>query len=216
MLPEQRTLPIFPLNTVLFPDEALPLQIFEERYKIMLQDCLDADSYFGIVLIKAGKEVGEPAIPYSVGTMVHIAQVNEIRGGRYLISAQGRQRFIINNITQYRPYMKAEVEILRDEDNSELSEGQRGEIKQTVAKYEGLLAGLEGGWSSNAKISTDTAALSYYIAGLLQIDHSQKQELLEENSAFHRLERAMELLKQDMATLKNQVVRELSRKFSKQ
>ena len=44
MPPEERTLPIFPLNTVLFPNGTLPLQIFEERYKKMLQDCLDGDS----------------------------------------------------------------------------------------------------------------------------------------------------------------------------
>ena len=76
MSPEERSLAIFPLNTVLFPDVALPLQIFEERYKIMLQDCLDSDSRFGIVLIKAGAEVGEPAIPHSVGTMASLTICN--------------------------------------------------------------------------------------------------------------------------------------------
>ena len=52
---EERVLPLFPLNTVLFPGAALPLQIFEERYKQMLQDCLAADSRFGAVLIKEGR-----------------------------------------------------------------------------------------------------------------------------------------------------------------
>ena len=78
MPPEARWLPLFPLNTVLFPSEALPLQIFEERYKQMMQDCLDSDSKFGVVLIKSGSEVGEPAIPHSMGTVAHIVQVNRV------------------------------------------------------------------------------------------------------------------------------------------
>lgn len=216
MSPEERSLAIFPLNTVLFPDVALPLQIFEERYKIMLQDCLDSDSRLGIVLIKAGTEVGEPAIPHSVGTIAHIIQVNEIRGGRFFISALGRQRFRIKNITQYRPYMTAQVELLTDQENAALPENRQDEIKRTVAKYESLVAGLQGGWSRDTKISSDPTTLSYHIAGLLQANLPEKQALLEENSAHQRLEKAIELLEQDMATLKQQVVRELRRKFSKQ
>jgi len=50
MPPKERELPLFPLNAVLFPTTALPLQIFEERYKLMLKDCLNADSMLGVVL----------------------------------------------------------------------------------------------------------------------------------------------------------------------
>jgi len=216
MSPEERSLPIFPLNAVLFPNVALPLQIFEERYKIMLQDCIDADSKFGIILIKAGNEVGEPAIPHSIGTLVQIIQVNEIRDGRFFVSVLGRQRFRIKNITQYRPYMTAQVDLLVDEEDSGLSEEQQEKIKQTVAQYESLVAGLQGGWSSDTKISSDPTTLSYYIAGLLQAKLPDKQALLEEDSANQRLEKAVEFLKQDMATLKERVSRELRRKFSKQ
>ena len=70
-----RWLPLFPLNLVLFPNASMPLHVFEDRYKLMMQDCLDGDSRFGVVLIKAGSEVGEPAIPHSVGTVAQIAQV---------------------------------------------------------------------------------------------------------------------------------------------
>ena len=61
----ERILPLFPLNSVLFPGESIPLQIFEDRYKQMLKDCLNADSRFGIVLIKSGREVGSPAEPHN-------------------------------------------------------------------------------------------------------------------------------------------------------
>ena len=60
-------LPLFPLNVVMFPNTSIPLQIFEDRYKQMLRDCLDGDSRFGVTLIKEGAEVGDPATPHPVG-----------------------------------------------------------------------------------------------------------------------------------------------------
>ena len=54
MPPLVRSLPLFPLNTVLFPDATIPLHVFEERYRLMIQMCLDGDSMFGVVLIKSG------------------------------------------------------------------------------------------------------------------------------------------------------------------
>ncbi|MDP6513158.1 MAG: LON peptidase substrate-binding domain-containing protein, partial [SAR202 cluster bacterium] len=70
----ERILPLFPLNSVLFPGASIPLQIFEDRYKQMLRDCLDADSRFGVVLIKSGREVGGSAEPHATGTVAQIVQ----------------------------------------------------------------------------------------------------------------------------------------------
>ena len=52
---EERWLPLFPLNMVLFPGMSIPLNIFEERYKLMINSCLENDSKFGVILIKAGQ-----------------------------------------------------------------------------------------------------------------------------------------------------------------
>ena len=71
---QERWLPLFPLNLVLFPDMTIPLNIFEERYKLMINSCLENDSKFGVVLIKAGQEVGSPAITDSTGTVAYIAR----------------------------------------------------------------------------------------------------------------------------------------------
>src|SRR2546428_795565 len=68
------TLPLFPLHVVLFPGLPLPLHIFEPRYRLMVGRCLEASSAFGVVLIRAGREVGEPATPYSVGTTAPIVR----------------------------------------------------------------------------------------------------------------------------------------------
>ena len=68
-------LSLFPLNVVLFPGMPMPLHIFEERYKAMIGECVDREEPFGIILIKEGQEVGEPAEPVKVGTTARIVQV---------------------------------------------------------------------------------------------------------------------------------------------
>ena len=77
MLIANKPLPLFPLNTVLFPRMTLPLRIFEPRYRQMLADCLDGDPIFGVVLIREGKEVGETAMPHDVGTTARIIAVQK-------------------------------------------------------------------------------------------------------------------------------------------
>ncbi len=58
------SLPLFPLNTVLFPGQVLPLHVFEPRYRKMINQCVDKDWPFGVVLIQEGEEVGIGATPH--------------------------------------------------------------------------------------------------------------------------------------------------------
>src|SRR5688500_12618252 len=95
MSDEQRMLPLFPLGVVLFPGMALPLHVFEERYRLMMGACLEGDQSFGVTLIKEGQEVGDPAIPFDVGTMARIAKLQRLPDGRMNLIAVGVQRFRI-------------------------------------------------------------------------------------------------------------------------
>ncbi len=215
MSAQERWLPLFPLNTVLFPQSSMPLQIFEERYKRMVRDCQDGDSMFGIVLIKAGVEVGEPAIPHSIGTTARIVQVNHIDQGRLLISITGQQRFRIKQITQYRPYMAADVELLSDGADSWLPDTEKKAIQVALTEHYRLTIGLAGGWVREARAPSDPVALSYYIARVLQVKSRDKQALLEEPSAAKRLEIELDLLRREAEPLKRRVAQELLQKFSK-
>ena len=208
-------MPLFPLNTVLFPGASLPLQIFEERYKRLLEDCLDEDSRFGIVLIKSGDEVGQPAIPHPVGTVAHITQVNEIRGDRFFVAVTGERRFRINTITRHRPYITADVSILPDTDIEE-ARPQSEAIRQLLNEYLSLITGLQGGWSSEVRTSRDPAALSYYIAETLLIELAEKQQLLEKSTTASRLETEAEMLRRDIDQLRQRVAMEMRSKFSRQ
>jgi Lon protease-like protein len=88
-------LPLFPLNTVLFPDGVLPLRVFEARYIDMVRDCMKREAPFGVVLIKSGKEVGAVAEPEDVGCLAHIAQWDMVSLGVLLLRTQGGERFRI-------------------------------------------------------------------------------------------------------------------------
>src|SRR6266516_6539957 len=109
-------IPLFPLNTVLFPGMPLPLHIFEPRYREMIGLCSTEDRPFGVVLIREGVEVGEPAVPFEVGTMARIIGVDRMPDGRMNIITVGTRRFrLLGYTTEKKPYIVGDVEPLGDE-----------------------------------------------------------------------------------------------------
>ncbi len=90
------TLAMFPLGTVLFPGAAIPLHIFEERYRRLVIDHLEEDATFGIVLIERGKEVGGGDVRCDVATRCRIAESHRFEDGRWAILAQGLGRIEIH------------------------------------------------------------------------------------------------------------------------
>ena len=212
----ERILPLFPLNSVLFPGASIPLQIFEDRYKQMLRDCLDADSRFGVVLIKSGREVGGSAEPHATGTVAQIVQSNEIDGGRFLISATGVQRFAINEVLQRRPYMSARVELLVEDQDSWLPDTEMEVIRQAFTKYSSLVSGMSGGWTRRARGPASPVALSYHIAETLQVDLDEKQALLEEPTASRRLEAELDILRRDVEKVGRRMAMEMTTRFGRQ
>ena len=212
---EERVLPLFPLNTVLFPGAALPLQIFEERYKQMLQDCLAADSRFGAVLIKEGVEVGGPAVPHTTGTVAEIVQVSDEQRGRFLISCVGRQRFHIRSISDELPYLSGSVELLAEEADQGVAPELTAAVREAVAAYLALVSGLGGGWVRDVPVPTEPVSLSYLAAAALQVDTAQKQTLLEEPTASSRLRSTLSLLHQSTEDIRRRVAEGLSQRFSR-
>ena len=212
---EERVLPLFPLNTVLFPGAALPLQIFEDRYKEMLQDCLAADSRFGAVLIEEGLEVGGPAVPHTTGTMAEIVQVSDEQRGRFLVSCVGRQRFRIRSISDELPYLSGSVELLAEEADQGVTPELTAAVREAVAAYLALISGLGGGWVRDVPVPTEPVSLSYLAAAALQVDTAQKQTLLEEPTASSRLRSTLSLLHQSTEDIRRRVAEGLSQRFSR-
>jgi Lon protease-like protein len=107
-------LPLFPLNTVLCPGIALPLHVFEDRYRALVRHCLETTSPFGVVLIREGREVGSGAISFSgVGTIAEIRDAGRHDDGRFDLLVVGTRRFGIRRVLEGRgPYLVADVAIL--------------------------------------------------------------------------------------------------------
>jgi hypothetical protein len=114
-------IPLFPLHTVLSPGLALPLHVFEDRYRLMVRRCVDESVPFGVVLIHEGSELaprgGRPqelAIA-SVGTFAEIREASRYADGRWELLTVGAGRFVIETVkTGVEPYLVADVEPLDD------------------------------------------------------------------------------------------------------
>lgn len=114
-------IPLFPLHMVLAPGIALPLHIFEERYRIMVRRCLEGSSPFGVVLIRDGSEVardgGHQSLSIAgVGTLAEIREASRYTDGRFDLLAVGTSRFLVREVrTDVEPYLVAEVDPYPDE-----------------------------------------------------------------------------------------------------
>lgn len=208
----ERLLPLFPLNVVLFPGAPLPLHVFEERYKLMVQRCLDSDSRFGVVLIRSGMEVGEPAEPHDVGTLASIANVRDLDDGRMLLNNIGERRFRILKVTESRPYIQGSVELLYDQVPTELDSDLKERTRTLMTDQLRLLLGSRGGWVKDPDLPHDLTALSYFVCSSLQAGPAEKQILLEEDSPEERLRGALDLVERDLPSLRDHVAEEMTRR----
>src|SRR5689334_10826132 len=142
-----RVLPLFPLEqVVLFPGMSLPLRIFEERYKVMIGACQVTDQLFGVLLIRSGREVGEPAVPERVGCTARIVQLERVGDGQMHLLALGEQRFRLLSEPRVMPegYLEGDVEILSDEAVQVVPPELLGSVGQELEKYNQLLGGQGG------------------------------------------------------------------------
>jgi Lon protease-like protein len=196
-------LPIFPLNTVLFPGQRLPLHIFEERYKLMINTCIDERRPFGVCLIKEGEEVGAVAQPFKTGTTAHIREVQRLDEGQMNIVCIGGERFVIVSIVQETPYIVAEVQGLRQErlEAKDVSET----AASLFAEYVRLNLAMTNQWARTMEMPSDAGMLADFIGARLAVDVLTKQRLLEQLSPELRLQGEVEILGRAIHLLGTQV-----------
>jgi Lon protease-like protein len=110
-----RSLPMFPLGTVLMPHMVLPLHIFEPRYRTMFKDIIDDEREFGVVQIARGHEVGGGEVRADIGTIARILQAEELDDGRWLAVTVGTQRIRVIDWLPDDPYPQAQVIVLAED-----------------------------------------------------------------------------------------------------
>jgi ATP-dependent Lon protease len=170
------SLPLFPLGLVLYPDEQLPLHIFEERYKDLTHYCLDHEVAFGIVLAEDGRIA-------DVGTTARIERVvTEYDDGRMDIVVEGEERFRIVEVHDDKSYYTADVDLLRE------AEGDLDlDLKERVITQHMKLLELAGR-TVRPDLYDDVAHLSFVLAQNAGLDPSQKQEVLRLSTESERIE----------------------------
>src|ERR1700722_18532641 len=125
---------MFPLGSVLFPFEMLPLHVFEERYRQMIASCLAGDQRFGVVLIARGSEVGGGDVRHDFGTIATIEVASPTPDGRYGVLARGGERLRVESWLPDAPYPRALVTIESDATTSDVAV----EIANTLAQLRKL------------------------------------------------------------------------------
>ncbi|MEM6529345.1 MAG: LON peptidase substrate-binding domain-containing protein [Chloroflexota bacterium] len=175
-------LPLFPLNTVLFPGMPLSLHIFEERYKAMINACISEKMPFGVVLIAEGAEANGPlAAPYEYGCTAQITQVQPLVQGRMNLVAVGQDRFRIIEVDRdSQPYLVGKVEMAPMKDSSPATLQKQGEkLYDHVLRYLEILTQAGDVQFDPDQLPKDAMPLANLAAFLVRVDSDKKQLLLE-------------------------------------
>ncbi|MCY4537840.1 MAG: LON peptidase substrate-binding domain-containing protein [Chloroflexi bacterium] len=188
-------LPLFPLNTVLFPGMQLKLHIFEERYKLMIRRCIHDETPFGVILIKSGREaLGPVAITHDVGCTAKIIEVQKLPFDRMNIVAVGQRRFRVHGLDHSKPYLIANAEFFvpREDDKAAMRQFGRS-LRPLIIRYLEILASAEEVDFDPAQIPRSPRSLAQIAAILLQADNTQKQELLRQDTMAQLLNLLVEI-----------------------
>jgi uncharacterized protein len=197
-------LPLFPLHTVLFPGMPLPLYIFEERYKEMMQVCLDEKRPFGVVLIRSGVAEGGPlADPYDVGCVADIVEVQQMEDGRYLIMAVGQERFRIVSLDHSMPYLVGRVEPIsfQQEPQNDIDVFVE-QLTPWLLEYLGFLADLGQVEFDPAQMPEATEDFINLASAAIQLPQEDKQAILENNKASTVLKELIRMYKKEVILLR--------------
>lgn len=183
---EELLLPLFPLEVVLFPGQRMPLHIFEERYKTMIRECLEAEGprEFGVVLAKENAIV-------NVGCTAEVTEVQRrYSDGRMDIVTTGRRRFEVLFVDQSKEYLRAAAQFFQDEEGSAPEELSSNvvELQQQVLQF----LPDEGGERATQQADDGSSALSFRVTGPLPLDLDFKQLLLTLRSETERLQKVVE------------------------
>ena len=198
-------IPLFPLNTVVFPGWPMPLHIFEPRYLEMVRRCIAEKSSFGIVLIKQGKAEEDTAvIPHNIGCTVEINQMEELGDGRLLIMVVGKTRFRLLALSQRQPYLVGEVVPMPylPEERGVLQTAVN-QLHPLVLTYLTALTKLADNIQFDpSQVPTEPEALSHMAASLLQVSLETKQSLLEAKKVSSALTFLSRQYRQEIEMLK--------------
>jgi Lon protease-like protein len=184
---------LFPLGLVLLPGERVPLHVFEPRYKELINECINNEAAFGIVLLNSRGT-------RDVGTTAEVVEVLErFEDGRLNVVVEGAERFKLLEIRAERSFLTAEIDPLGDDaplppDSAyeDCLREYRRVMERTGLEFEELVP--------------DHRGLAFQVAAQFQMGVDVKQELLEMRSESQRLTRVKELLEASATAIRRQAI----------
>ncbi|MFD4257319.1 LON peptidase substrate-binding domain-containing protein [Streptomyces sp. NPDC058534] len=224
-------LPLFPLNSVLFPGLVLPLNIFEERYRAMMRELLktseDEPRRFAVVAIRDGYEVAQsaPGLPdptatlergptagfgadplkafHKVGCIADAATIRERADGTFEVLATGTNRVRLVSVDTSGPFLTAELEPLSEELGDEAGALAEG-VLRSFRQYQKRLAGArERSLATGAELPDEPGVVSYLVAAAMMLDTPTKQRLLQAPDTASRLRDELKLLRSETAVIRS-------------
>ena len=189
---ELQQLPLFPLNTVLFPGGELTLRIFETRYLDLVRDCGHHGAGFGICRILEGEEVGVPAIPAAIGCEARVVDFSSGADGLLVLSVRGERRFRVDATTaRDNGLIVAQVEWLAELPAQQIA--PEHELLALLLRRIVESAGPPHDRVDKARFE-DANWVSWRLAEWLPLSGAHRQCLLEQVDAHARLQRLIELI----------------------
>jgi uncharacterized protein len=206
------TVPVFPLNAVLFPGVVTPLHVFEDRYRALMRDLLavpdPSDRTFAVVAIREGYEVGDQEHRrgaqslHRVGTLVQLTEFERYDDGTFDIEVTGRQRILLDEIDPAGEYLTARGEVVEDEPESEEATEEARRALATFEDYRTRLSSLRGGSVLEGPMPRNPAYLSYSLAATCLLSQGERQDLLEAPDAATRLRMLRRSLHEEMRSMR--------------
>jgi Lon protease-like protein len=173
---------LFPLELVLMPTERVPLNIFEERYKELIRECLDQDEEFGIVLMRGSGDM------HHIGTRAAVAEVLQVLpDGRMHIVVEGGDRFHVLEVDHQRSFATGTIEELTDEDDPP----EPADVDRALDTYRQIQETLG---TPGDPPDRDSPTLAFELVARVDFSTANKQELLELTSPRRRFARLAVLL----------------------
>ena len=197
-------LPLFPLNTVLFPGVTIPLHIFEDRYRALVHHLLrldPAERMFGSVAIREGYEVGEHGAQslYRVGVRVQLTDVQAHPDGTFDVMAVGRDRIVLDRIETSAMFPVGHVSVLAEREVV-VPEHLLDRARATFTAYRVALAGLRAD-PYDGSLPRDPEYLSWTLAACAPLPLAERQQLLEADDASERLTLVTDLLRSELRAM---------------
>jgi Lon protease-like protein len=202
-------LPIFPLNTVMFPGVSVPLHVFEDRYRALVHHLLTISDksmrLFGIVAIREGYEVGQHGVQsvHRIGTLVQMTSVEPYEDGRFDIEVVGRKRLRLDGMDTSGTFLVGDVETLSERTPKGTDTAhEAARALNTFQEYRRRLSTMRGGDVLDGDMPRDPEYLSYSLSATCLLTLQERQELLEAETALERLIMLRHALREEMRAMR--------------